>query len=93
MLQSMANEVDINTAKAICRHYDHIVHGDPIGAASNLVELPEDRLGYAVGKVLNNPGLCDEVCIQGQSFLIVLTARAISCFPEVRPPDRQIGAS
>lgn len=87
MLQAMNQEVDVETAREICRHFNHIVHGDPIGAKSNIVSLSEGRPGYSVSKMTNNPQLCDEISIQGHSFLTVLTGRAISCFPEVKPPQ------
>ena len=88
MLQTMAGDVDIETTKKICEHYGHIIHGDPIGAEWDKVPLDDSRFGYSVGKMLNNADLCDEICIYGWSMLTVLTGRAISCFPEVKPPER-----
>jgi hypothetical protein len=88
MLRSMAPQgVDVEVAKDICEHYGHIVHGDPVTAEWNQIPLGDGSLGYAVGKVLNHPALCDEFALQGWVYLRVLTVRATSCFPEVRPPD------
>lgn len=86
MLQSMAGGVDLETAKDICEHYGHIVHGDPVGADWNRVPLNDGSLGYSVGKVLNSPELCDELSLQGWAYLKVLIGKATSCFPEVNPP-------
>jgi hypothetical protein len=91
MLRSMAPQgVDVDVAKEICEHYGHIVHGDPVSAEWNRIPLSDGSLGYSVGKVLNQPALCDELALQGWAYLRVLTARATSCFPEVRPPDGMV---
>lgn len=87
MLKSMAGGEDLATAKDICEHYGHIVHGDPVSAEWNRVALNDGSLGYAVGKVLNQPALCDELAFQGWAYLRVLIAKATSCFPEVKPPE------
>lgn len=87
MLHSLAGgTVDIQIAKDICEHYGHIIHGDPIGADLNRVKLDDGTLGYAVGKVLSSPEVCDELSIQAHSYLTILTGRAMSCFPQVKPP-------
>ena len=87
MLHSMAGGgQDFEVARDICEHYGHIVHGDPISADWNRIPLDDGSLGYAVGKVLNHPVLCDELSVQAWAYLRVLIARAASCFPEVQPP-------
>lgn len=88
MLHSMApDNVEFQAAKDICEHYGHIVHGDPVSADWNRVPLDDGSLGYAVGKVLNHPSLCDELALQTWAYLRILVARATSCFPEVTPPQ------
>lgn len=88
MLHSMAPAgVEFKDAKDICEHYGHIVHGDPVSAEWNRIPLDDGSLGYAVGKVLDHPSLCDELALQGWAYLRILTARATSCFPEVKPPS------
>lgn len=88
MLRSMAlSGVDPDVTKDICEHYGHIVHGDPVAADWNRIPLDDGSLGYAVGKVLDHGALCDELAFQGSAYLRVITARATSCFPEVRPPE------
>ncbi len=87
MIDAMAGKANPEMAKKICEEYGHIVHGDPVGAESNLVFLGDGDLGYAVSKILGNPALCDEIAIQGQCYLTVLCGRMIQCFPEVKPPE------
>lgn len=89
MLTTMRGEADIDQAKQICDTFNHVVHGDPIGATFNLVDLGDGGLGYAVGKALCEPEFCDFICFQSCSYLIVIMARMAACFPGVRgPKDR-----
>ena len=88
MLDAMAGSVDPQMAKQICEEYGHIVHGDPVGAKSNLVHLGDGDVGYAVSKILNNPALCDDIAVQGLCYLVVLSGCMVQCFPEVKPPER-----
>ena len=88
MLHSMAGGgVEFETAKDICEHYGHIIHGDPVSAEWNRVPLNDGSLGYAVGKVLNAPTLCDELALQGWAYLRILVVKATNSFPEVKPPE------
>lgn len=89
MLETMSANADIIVAKQLCETFGHIVHGDPVGSQWNLVHLSNSGLGYAVGKVVNDPDLCDFICFQTYCFLIVLMGMMAACFPEVtiRTPD------
>lgn len=88
MLRAMARGDEEQEAAAvdICEHYGHIIHGDPVSAEWNRVPLNNGSLGYAVGKVLDAPSLCDELALQGWAYLRILIARATACFPEAGPP-------
>jgi hypothetical protein len=89
MLATMQSEADISQAKQICDTFNHIVHGDPLGASFNVVDLGEKGLGYSVGKALSEPELCDFICFQSYCYLIVLMARAAASFPGVHAPKDQ----
>lgn len=84
MLDTMGGKVDITTAKQICETFGHIVHGDPVGSQWNLIKLSGGRLGYSVGKVINDPELCDFICFQSYCYLIVLMGMMVACFPNVK---------
>lgn len=91
MLASMAGGVSIDGAQKICNAHNHMVHGDPLSTVNNLIALPGGAPAYATGKMLENPQLCNEVAIEAQCYLIVLTARITSIFPNVeikKPPER-----
>lgn len=92
MLATMNGETDTKQAEQICEMFNHIVHGDPIGASFNLVRLGSQDPGYSVGKMLSEPELCDFVCFQSCCYLIVLMSRMAGCFPDV-PGVRNRGSS
>ncbi len=81
MLDTMGGEADIQVARRICETFGHVVHGDPISSQWNLVELGDGGLGYSVGKVINDPELCDFICFQSYCYLIVLMGMMTACFP------------
>jgi len=60
---------------------------DPIGSYHNLVHLGDNTVGYASGRVLNNPEFCDGIAMEAQSYLVVLAAKMSKIFPEVDIPD------
>jgi hypothetical protein len=91
MLASMANGTPMPEAQKICDAHNHMVHGDPLSCCNNLITLPDGTLGYACGKMLNSPQLCDEIAMESQCYLIVLCSRMLSIFPDVqlRPPPEK----
>jgi hypothetical protein len=82
MLETMSGKADVLVAKQICETFGHIVHGDPIGSQWNLVQLSNGAVGYSVGKVINDPKLCDFICFQSYCYLIVLMGIMTACFPD-----------
>jgi len=83
MLQTMRGKADIDIARQLCEMFGHIVHGDPVGSDWNLVRLTDGSLGYSVGKVIDDPELCDFICFQSYCYLIVLMGMMAACFPQV----------
>lgn len=89
MLATMHGEADIEQTKQICDTFNHVVHGDPIGTNFNLVDLGDRGLGYAVGKALSEPDLCDFICFQSYCYLIVIMGRMSASFPGLRGPKER----
>lgn len=81
MLVSMSDKENISEAQKICELFNHITHGDPIGSNYNICAIDGVKLGYSVGKNLNDTELCDFICFQAYCYLIVLMARMVGCFP------------
>jgi hypothetical protein len=90
MLDTMGGNADITTAKQICETFGHIVHGDPVGSQWNLMKLSSDRLGYSIGKIINDPESCDFICFQSYCYLIVLMSMMAACFPNVKNMEDMI---
>jgi hypothetical protein len=72
---------DLEGARNVCETLNHLAHGDPMGADFDLISLAEQGFGYAVGRVVNHPELCDFVCDQAISWLSVLCGVMGACFP------------
>lgn len=83
MLNTISGKKDKQMTKIVCDTLNHLVHGDPIGAEWNLVQTKTTGLGYSVGKVIDDPELCDFICFQTQMYLIVLMSMMAACFPNV----------
>lgn len=86
MLEAMSGNKDVEAAKNVCAVHNHIVHGDPVGALSNLVQLGDGRAAYASGKVLGNPDLANNIAMEAQCYLVVVASRMGHVFPEVQLP-------
>jgi len=87
MLASMAGGLPVAEAQKVCGAHNHMVHGDPTSSYENLVNLGGGRIGYASGKMLDSPRLCDGIAMESQCYLIVLTGRMSSVFPDVEIRD------
>jgi hypothetical protein len=82
MLETMSDKIDLKTAKELGEFFGHIVHGDPFGSQYNLINLDDGRLGYSVGKVINDPDLFEFICFNSYCYLIVLMSMMHACFPD-----------
>lgn len=86
MLQAMSGNNDADSARNVCAAHNHIVHGDPIGAFSNLIQLGDGRAAYASGKVVGSPDLATNIAMEAQCYLMVVASRMAQVFPEVQVP-------
>ena len=84
MLHLLSGIKDANMVKTVTETFNHLVHGDPIGAEWNLVQSKKSGLGYSVGKVLNDPDLCDYICFNTYLYLVTILGIMANCFPEVK---------
>jgi hypothetical protein len=86
MMDTMSGIKSPKTAQQVVSEHNHIVHGDPYSCRHNIVELSDDTIGYASGKILNNPALADAIAMEAQCYLVVLAARMSRIFPQVIIP-------
>ena len=82
MLSTMSDKADVAKSQVICSHFNHIVHGDPMGASHGVMPLGDDRHGFSPSKQLKNPELCDDICFQAACYLIVVMARMSHIFSD-----------
>jgi len=83
MMKEMSGRASKDEAQRICDAHNHIVHGDPLSCYHNLVHLQDGSIGYASGKILKNPKLCDGIAMEAQCYLVVLAGRMSRIFPDV----------
>ena len=57
-----------------------MTHGDPDSAAWSLVQMENGELGYGASKIIDNPVLCDKVCMDTGVWLAILLAMMTAIF-------------
>lgn len=82
MLNSIGKDKFPNIGRMLTPVYNSLTHGDPESALWNLVQTRDGGIGYSVSKILDNPSLCDKICLEGSTWLLVLTSMAITIFPK-----------
>lgn len=87
MMDAMGGTENRKTAQQVVNAHNHVVHGDPLSCYHNIVKLPDGTIGYASGKILNNPELADAIAMEAQCYLVVLAARMSRIFPQVVIPQ------
>lgn len=83
MLNVIGKDKFPNIGNAITPLYNSLTHGDPESAIWNLVQIGDGDSGYSVSKITDNPSLCDKVCLESSTWLLILTSMAAAIFPEV----------
>jgi hypothetical protein len=82
MLNSIGKDKFPYIGGMITSLYNNLTHGDPESAVWNLIQTKDDNVGYSVSKIFDNPSLCDKICLEGSTWLLVLISMASAIFPE-----------
>lgn len=82
MLDSIGKDRFPNMGGAITSSYNSLTHGDPESAAWNLIQSKDGKIGYSVSKIIDDPSLCDKICLEGSTWILVLTSMASAIFPK-----------
>jgi hypothetical protein len=85
MLNSIGKDDFPNIGSKITPIYNSLTHGDPDSAIWNLVHTKDGGIGYSVTKIIDEPSLCDKICLEGSTWLLVLISLAITIFPTTNP--------
>jgi len=82
MLNSIGKEEFPQIGRSITPLYNSLTHGDPDSAIWNIIKTTDAGIGHSVSKIVDNPSLCDKVCLEAATWLLVLTSMAITLFPK-----------
>jgi len=82
MLNSIGKDRFPNIGSSITPVYNSLTHGDPDSAIWNLIQTTDGSPAYGVSKIIDDPSLCDKVCLEGATWLLILTSMASAIFPE-----------
>ena len=53
----------------ITRPFNSLIHGKPDSAKWSLISLGDGQFGHGVSKILDNPQLCDQICVDTAVWL------------------------
>lgn len=84
MLDSMGwDGVGDSMGRKICDTFNHLVHGDPLASEWNTITLDTGKVGYASGRILDRPDLCDTLSGIAYSHMLVLMTMMAATFPDL----------
>ncbi len=70
-----------NLGATITRPLNSITHGKPDSARWSVIDIGEGRVAHGVSKLLDNPSLCDKVCDDTASWLLMIFVMMGIVFP------------
>ena len=84
MLNSIGKEEFPQIGHTITPVHNSLTHGDPDSAIWNIIQTTDGSPGYSGSQIVDNPTLCDKVCLEASTWLLVLTSMtmAITLFPK-----------
>ncbi len=82
MLNSIGKDKFPNIGSMLTPLYNSLTHGDPDSAIWNLIQTKDGYPGYSISKIIDDPSLCDKVCLEGSTWLTIITVMAAAIFPE-----------
>lgn len=88
IIESISDERYKGFGPTITTTMNSLTHGDPASAHWNLVDIGNEQVGHGVGKMLNNPDLCDSVCVQASAWMTVTMALMPAIFPDAKPTNQ-----
>lgn len=80
----MGEEQFKEIGKTFTKSLNSVVHGDPASAFKNMIELENGKYGFAVGKVLNNRKMCDEICTDVIPQMAIILSLMTGIFSDIQ---------
>ena len=84
-IQNVANRSDFAKGSDLTAAFNSLLHGKPDSASWNTIALNDGRPGYASSKILDRPDLCDDVCANTLSWLVITMTMMLAYFPDTEP--------
>ena len=86
-IQKSGNRPEIAKGADLTAPFNSLLHGKPDSAPWNTIALDGGKPGYASSKILDRPDLCDDVCAQALTWLVIVMAMMLAYFPDAAPPN------
>lgn len=80
MLNSLGEEQFPKIGPEITRPFNSIIHGKPDSAQWSVVDFGNGQFAHGPSKILNNPKLCDEICIDTSVWLSTVLVLMLEVF-------------
>jgi hypothetical protein len=84
MLNNLGKDQFPEIGPEITRPFNSLIHGKPDSAKWSLVSLGNGQFGHGVSKILDNPQLCDQICIDAAVWLSSVVVIMLESFAEPR---------
>ncbi len=81
-LQKMIDIISQGKFSGVTELYNSLTHGDPDSTIWNTVQLDNGVVGYSVSKIINDPALCDRICLDVLGWLAAIMGIAAGAFPD-----------
>lgn len=81
MLTSIGKDKFPDVGRDITRQFNSIAHGKPDSAVWSLIDIGEGQVGHGVSKIIDNPVLCDKICLDSAVWLSVVMCMMQAIFP------------
>lgn len=86
MMSDLGQEHWKNIGPAITGPLNGVLHGKPESAIWTTVQIGADQWGQLPSKMLNDPALCDKICMETDSLLLMLQIMMDIIFPQQDTP-------
>ncbi|MDH4187062.1 MAG: hypothetical protein OEV08_08690 [Nitrospira sp.] len=86
-IQKVKGRAEFAKGADLTASFNALMHGKPDSALWNTILLDNGKPGYASSKILDRPDLCDDVCAQTLTWLVVVMAMMLAYFPDAEPAN------
>jgi hypothetical protein len=92
-IQKVGGRAEFAKGADLTASFNTLMHGKPDSAPWNTISLDSGKPGYASSKILDRPDLCDDVCAQALTWLVIVRVMMLAYFPDAEPPNLGLQAT